>query len=94
MQLARIDGTAIASACYPSMRGVCTVICQPLGADGRDDGPPVLAVDPLGAGMHQHVLFTADGGAVRGVVRDERSPLRNLVVAIVDGPTAAVEAQR
>ncbi len=88
MQLARIDGTVLATVCHPSMRGRRTVICQPLDADGRDDGPPVLAVDPHGAGLHQHVLVSTDGSATRELVRDEHSPLRNFVLAIVDEATA------
>ncbi len=89
MQLARIDGTVTATVCHPSMRGCRTVICQPLDADGRDDGPPVLAVDPHGAGLHQRVFFTTDGSATREFVRDPHSPLRNFVLAVVDAPTGA-----
>ncbi len=84
MQLARIDGTITSTACHPSMRRVRTVICQPLDADRRSDGAPVLAADTLGAGLHQLVFFTTDGTETRRVVNDARSPLRNLVLAIVD----------
>ncbi len=88
MQLARIDGTITSTACHPSMRKGRTVICQPLDVDGRPDGPPVLALDQLGAGLHQLVFFSTDGSETRKLVGDERSPLRNYVQAIVD-PTAA-----
>lgn len=89
MTLARIDGVVIATVCHPSMRKGRTVICQPLDEAGRDSGAPVLALDPLGAALHQRVLFHTDGSATRALVGDERSPLRNLVFAIVDGePTA------
>lgn len=84
MQLARIDGTVTAPVGHPSLRGARTVICQPLGADGTDLGDPVLALDPLGAGLHQLVFFTTDGAAARAQVRDPRSPLRNCVLALAD----------
>ena len=87
MQLARIDGSVTGTACHPSMSQGRTVICQPLDADGFADGPPVLALDQLGAGLHQRVLISAEGSVVRELVRDERSPLRNFVLALVD-PTA------
>lgn len=86
MQLARIDGTITSTACHPSMRKGRTVICQPLDAEGRADGPPVLALDQLGAGLHQTVLISTDGSETRKMVGDERSPLRNHIQAIVDGP--------
>ncbi len=84
MLFARIDGTIVASACHPSMAGHRTVICQPLDAEGRDEGTPVLAIDPLGAGLHQRVVLTTDGSATRKLVGDPKSPLRNLIIGIVD----------
>lgn len=89
MQLARIDGTVTATACHPSMRGRRTVICQPLDAEGRDEGAPVLAVDPLSAGLHQRVLISTDGSATRDMVGDLHSPLRNFILALVDDPRPA-----
>ena len=84
MNLARIDGTIVASTCHPSMVGRRTVICQPLDAEGREEGTPVLAVDPLGAGLHQRVLLSTDGSATRELVGDPKTPLRNLIIGIVD----------
>ena len=84
MQLARIDGIITSTACHPSMRKGRAVICQPLDAEGRPDGAPVLALDQLGAGLHQIVFFSTDGSETRKLVADERSPLRNHVQAIVD----------
>ena len=84
MQLARVDGVVISTVCHPSMGRYRTVICQPLNEAGRDEGAPVLAVDPHGAALHQQVIFHTDGSATRELVGDARSPLRNLVCAIVD----------
>lgn len=90
MQLARIDGVVISTVCHPSMRGHRTVICQPLDENGIAQGLPVLAIDPLGAGLHQRIVLHADGGATREFVRDEHSPLRNMVCALVDETTPDV----
>lgn len=90
MNFARIDGVVVSSACHPSMQGHRTVICQPLDQAGVDDGPPVLALDAHGAGLHQHVLISTDGSATRELVGDEHSPLRNFILAVVDpAPTRA-----
>jgi microcompartment protein CcmK/EutM len=84
MVYARIDGTVVSTISHPSMRGWKTVICQPLDADGNDDGIPVLAVDPHGAGLHQRVILSTDGSATRVLVGDPNSPLRNLIIGIAD----------
>ncbi len=84
MILARIDGTIVATACHPSMAGHRTVICQPLDAQGREEGAPVLAVDPLGAGLHQKVILSTDGSTTRELVGDPKTPLRNLIIGLVD----------
>ena len=84
MILARIDGVIVSTVCHPSMHGCRTVICQPMDDQGREEGPPVLAVDPLSAGQHQRVLISTDGSNTRKYVKDQKSPLRNLILAIVD----------
>jgi microcompartment protein CcmK/EutM len=84
MILARIDGVIVSTVCHPSMHGCRTVICQPVDEQGREEGPPVLAVDPLSAGQHQRVLISTDGSNTRNYVQDQKSPLRNLILAIVD----------
>lgn len=88
MLLARIDGNIVTTHCHPSLVGFRNVICQPLDDRGREDGAPILAIDCLGAGMHQRVLVSTDGSRTREIVQDERSPLRNYVAAIVDEPPA------
>lgn len=84
MLYARVDGTVVSTISHPSMRGRRTVICQPLDADGNDEGEPVLAVDPHGAGLHQRVILSTDGSSTRVLVGDPDSPLRNLIIGIAD----------
>ena len=86
MILARVDGVIVSTVCHPSMNGCRTVICQPVDESGRAEGAPVLALDPLSAGQHQRVLISTDGSATRAYVRDPKSPLRNMILAIVDEP--------
>ena len=81
---ARVDGSVVSTIAHPSMRGRRTVICQPLDAEGKDDGVPVLAVDPYGAGLHQKVVLSTDGSTTRILVDDPHSPLRNLIIGLVD----------
>jgi microcompartment protein CcmK/EutM len=84
MNYARVDGTITTPTCHPSMAGMRTVICQPVDEHGRAEGTPVLALDPLGAGLHQRVILSTDGAATRVLVNDPHTPLRNLIIGIVD----------
>lgn len=80
-----VVGHAIATAAHPSLEGARLVLCQKTNEDGTSDGsPPTVAVDTLGAGMHQRVLVTTDGEAARDLLGDERSPVRNSVLALLD----------
>lgn len=73
--------------CHPSMVGCRSIICQPLDEHGKEEGAPILAIDPLSAGLHEHVLVSTDGSHTRKHVGDEKSPLRNIIMAIVDAKT-------
>ena len=43
-----------------------------------------MAIDPLGAGLHQRVIISSDGAAARNLVKDPKSPVRWMITAIVD----------
>jgi microcompartment protein CcmK/EutM len=86
MITARVDGVIVATISHPSLHGCRTVICQPVDELGRDEDTPVLAVDPHGAGLHERVILSTDGSATREFVKDAKSPLRNLILGIVDPP--------
>lgn len=84
MFLARVDGVVVATVCHPSMAGHRTIICQPLDPQGREEGAPVLALDPYSAGQHQRVLVSTDGSHTRALVKDPKSPLRNIILGVID----------
>jgi len=84
MLLARVEGTVVATRKHPSFEGWRLVICQPIGQAGEPEGPPQVAIDAHGAGMHQRVVISSDGAAARKAVGDEQSPARWMVIGIVD----------
>lgn len=84
MLLARVEGNVVATRKHPSLEGMRLVICQPIGAGGEPEGVPQIAIDCHGAGMHQRVVISSDGGAARKMVEDEKSPVRWLVLGVVD----------
>ena len=84
MLLARVEGNIVATRKHPSLDGWRLVICQPIGADGKNEGAPQIAIDAHGAGMHQQVVISSDGAAARKAVGMEQSPARCLVIGVVD----------
>jgi ethanolamine utilization protein EutN len=84
MLLARVEGNVVATRKHPSFEGWRLVICQPISQNGAPEGVPQVAIDAHGAGMHQRVVISSDGAAARKAVGDEKSPVRWMVVGIVD----------
>ena len=84
MLLARVDGNATSTIRHRTLAGWRQLICQPLDENGEDQGAPILAADPLGAGQYDKVIITSDGKHVREVVKDNHSPMRYLIIGIVD----------
>jgi microcompartment protein CcmK/EutM len=84
MLLARVEGNVVATRKHPSLEGMRLVICQPIGQGGEPEGVPQIAIDCHGAGMHQRVVISSDGSAARAMVEDPKSPVRWLVLGVVD----------
>jgi ethanolamine utilization protein EutN len=84
MQLASVVGQAVATVKHPSLRGWRLLVVQPLGADGKEDGEPLLAIDHLGAGNAHRVIISNDGAGAREVIGDKNSPARWMVLGICD----------
>jgi len=90
--LARVEGNVTATRKHPSLDGWRLLICQPINREGGFEGSPQVAIDPYGAAMHQRVIISSDGAASRKIVGDEKSPVRWMVVGIVDEVTPGTTA--
>jgi microcompartment protein CcmK/EutM len=84
MLLARVEGNVVATRKHPSLNGWRLVICQPINQSGAAEGTPQVAIDAHGAGMHQRVVLSSDGSAARQLVGNDKSPVRWMIVGIVD----------
>ena len=89
MFLARVEGNLTATRKHPSFEGWRLIICQPISQAGEPEGVPLVAIDSLGAAMHQRVIISSDGMAARKAVGDDKSPVRWMITAIVDEMTPA-----
>lgn len=84
MLLARVEGSVISTICHETMHGWRTLICQPLNDAGEHQGTPILALDKLGAGMHQRVVVSSDGKTTQEWVGTRHTPLRYIIIGVVD----------
>jgi len=92
MLLARVEGNVVATRKHRGLEGWRLVICQPLNSAGEAEGLPQVAIDAHGAGLHQQVVISSDGSAARAAVKDPKSPVRWMVIAIVDEAPQGVAA--
>jgi len=56
-------------------------LCNP---DWSPTGKETLAVDTVGAGTGDKVLVLKEGNSARSILKENRPPLQEMIVAIVD----------
>ena len=57
MQMARVIGDVVATMKDPNFDSIKLLVIQPIGADGKDVGRSLVAVDSVGAGVGETVFF-------------------------------------
>jgi microcompartment protein CcmK/EutM len=83
MLLARVAGTVVASRKEPLMEGLTLLLLRQLDVDDSETGGYVVAVDAVGAGVGEVVLF-ASGSSARQTAATRDRPCDAVVMAIVD----------
>ena len=57
MHLARVIGEVVSSMKDPNLAGTPLLVLQPIAANGDDAGRTLVALDSVGAGVGEKVLF-------------------------------------
>ena len=83
MLLGRVTGTVVASQSEPLMNGLTLLVVRQLGADNVETGGYVVAVDAVGAGVGEVVMY-ASGSSARQTAATTNRPCDAVVMAIVD----------
>jgi len=83
MLLGRVVGTLVASQKEPSLDGLKLLVLSQLDIEGKATGGYRVAVDAIGAGMGEVVLFATGSSARQTAVTDKR-PCDGVIMAIVD----------
>lgn len=83
MNLARVIGTVVSTRKDPQMGGLKFLLVQPVNPEGEAQGNPVVAVDAVGAGPGEMILY-ATGSSARQTILTKDRPCDAVIMAIVD----------
>jgi microcompartment protein CcmK/EutM len=84
MQLARVVGTVVATQKHAKFEGAKLLLVQPIGLDDTPRGATLLAVDSVGAGVHERVLVVIEGRAAGEALGRKGAPVDAAIIGIVD----------
>jgi len=84
MQIARVVGTVVATQKHRKFEGAKLLMVQPLNLDDTPRGAALLAVDGVGAGVHEKVLIVLEGRAAGEALGRKAAPVDAAVIGIVD----------
>jgi ethanolamine utilization protein EutN len=84
VQIARVVGTVVATQKHKKLEGAKLLLVQPLTLDDQPRGTALLAVDTLGAGVHEKVLVVMEGRAAGEALGRRLAPVDAAVVGIID----------
>ena len=84
MQIAEVVGTVVATQKHAAFEGAKLLLVQPLTLEGQPRGVAFLAVDSLGAGIHEKVLIVMEGRAAGQILGRTLAPVDAAVVGIID----------
>jgi ethanolamine utilization protein EutN len=84
MLIARVVGTVVATQKHRKFEGAKLLLVQPLNVDDTPRGHTLLAVDGVGAGVHEKVLIVLEGRAAGEAVGQKAAPVDAAIVGIID----------
>jgi carbon dioxide concentrating mechanism protein CcmL len=83
VKLAKVLGTVVATQKDAKLKGLRFLMLGVYGPDNKAAGGSVVAVDGVGAGVGEMVLF-ASGSSARQTTATDGKPVDAVVMAIVD----------
>ena len=84
MLLARVTGTVVSTQKNRKLEGAKLLLVQVLTLEDTPRGPELLAIDGVGAGVHEKVLIVLEGRAAGEAIGRKAAPVDAAIVGIVD----------
>lgn len=83
MFIGKVIGTIWATKKYETLKGFKMQLMQPLNADYKEIGDPIIAIDTIGAGTGEYVLYITASEAVIPM-NAPMAPVDASIVGIID----------
>jgi microcompartment protein CcmK/EutM len=83
MLIGKVVGTVVATRKEEKMQGMKFLVLKQIDMEGREGSGYVVAVDAVGAGLGEMVLY-ATGSSARQTVLTDRRPCDAVIMAIID----------
>ena len=87
MQIGRVIGSVVATRKHPRFDGAKLLLVQPLNIDDTPRGNAVIAIDGVGAGVHEKVLIVLEGRAAGETLGRTAAPVDAAIIGIIDSVT-------
>jgi ethanolamine utilization protein EutN len=84
LQIARVVGTLVSTKKHQKFEGAKLLLVQPLTIDDKPRGTTLLAVDAVGAGVHEKVLIVIEGRAAAEALGRPGAPVDAAIIGIID----------
>jgi ethanolamine utilization protein EutN len=84
MQIGRVVGTVVSTQKHRKFEGAKLLLVQPLNADDTPRGTALLAVDGVGAGVHERVIVVLEGRAAGEALGRKAAPVDAAIIGIID----------
>jgi ethanolamine utilization protein EutN len=84
MQIARVVGTVVSTQKHRKFEGAKLLLVQPITPDDQPRGTALLAIDSVGAGVHEKVLIVLEGRAAGEALGRKGAPVDAAIVGIID----------
>jgi microcompartment protein CcmK/EutM len=83
MLIGKVVGTLVATRKDEKMEGMKFLVLKQIDVEAREGSGYVIAVDAVGAGLGEYVLY-ASGSSARQTVITDRRPCDAVIMAIID----------
>jgi ethanolamine utilization protein EutN len=85
--IGRVIGSVAATHKHRKLEGAKLLLVQPLTLDDQPKGVSVLAIDKMGAGVGDKVLYLIEGKAAQEALGRKAAPVDAAIMGIVDSVT-------
>ena len=84
MQIGRVIGTLVATRKHHKIEGAKLLLVQPLDLSGASKGTPIIAIDRMGAGPKERVLYTQDGRTAQQILGRGVAGVDAAILGVID----------